>query len=137
MMLFHPSAPSVERGKPQIISLSAVKPPAVCAADNLRFEFGLFKKSRALSIYPAARSHLSTPLSLPLPPSSISAGQRVGPADPHWNARPLSRRPNNAVSTYYTLLPALLAMQRNSGLFTGRRAPSRRARKCQGMLMPC
>lgn len=70
MMLFHPSVPSVERGKPRIISLSAVKPPVVCAADNLRFAFGLFKKkSRALSVYPAARPICPLPYrSPPTPP---------------------------------------------------------------------
>lgn len=67
MMLFHPSVPSVEHGKPQIISLSAVKPPVVCAADNLRFAFGLFKKSRALSVYPAARPICPLPYRSPPP----------------------------------------------------------------------
>lgn len=74
MMLFHPSAPSVERGKPQIISLSAVKPPVVCAADNLRFAFGLFKESRAFSIYPAARPVCPLPYRPPPPPFQPARG---------------------------------------------------------------
>lgn len=78
-MLFHPAAPSVERGKPQIISLSAAKPPVVCAADNLRFAFGLFKKSRALSIYPAARPICPLPYRSCYPPPPF---QRAGGSAP-------------------------------------------------------